>query len=196
MEVMIAVAIIGLIATGIFRFVASTLQVVQAVGENAGENEELEVLCRVIQQQLNDLPMTEPGSVQGQPHVFGGIAQDELLWHSRPGFGLFTSFGSGDYTVTLRVQTGQGGAGGQKGPALGVRRLRVGANPNDFNWMPLVPGINALEVRYFNRPRNEWEEKWTQPDRPNLIKLKFSRADSSAPYEVVLIGNGRGGRLQ
>jgi hypothetical protein len=188
---MLAVAILGLVAVGIYRFVDSTLQVVSAVGQSNDGSDELEALCRIIQSQLNDMPPNEQGAILGQPHIFGGNSVDELQWKCGAGSSLFTAFAPGDYNVTLRVQSDSSSSSGSAGKpqsVLGVRRVSVKAlNPNEFNWVPLMPGVTGLEVRYFEPRMNGWQEKWTATNaRPRLIRLKFWRENAEEPFEVVL----------
>lgn len=190
LEVMVAVAIIGLIAVGIFRFVDSTLRVVQAMSQNGDGSEEMEALCRILQFQINDLPdpNIEPGGILGQPHVFGGNSLDEMQWRSSAGSGLFTAFATGDYEVTLRVQNEPSKGSTAQTSALGVRRVPVKTlNANEFNWVPILPGITGLEVRYFDPRSNNWQPKWTDRiARPSLIQLKIWRENGGEPFEMIL----------
>ena len=183
LEVMLAVAIIGMISVSIFRFVDSTLRVVQAISQSGGGNEEIEALCRTVQFQLNDLPITEAGAILGQAHIFNATSLDEFQWLGNSGNSLFTAYAPGDYRVTLMVQEDAKA----KTSELGIRRVLISGNQNTFNWVPLVPGIKAMEARYFDLRNNSWLEKWTDPGyRPNLVRLKFWRDKDADPYEVIL----------
>jgi len=184
LEVMLAVAIISLVALSIFRFVDSTLRVVAALNSGGDDLEQLETLCRMLQFQLNDLPSAQQGAISGQPHIFNGTPADELQWLSSAGNGLFTAYAAGDYRVTLMIRNDPK----TNTPELGLRRVPVSArDANEFNWVPLVPGIKAMESRYFDARLNTWVEKWTDPQaRPNLVRLKLWNEEGGDPYEVVL----------
>jgi len=183
LEVMLAVAIIGLVGLSIFRFVESTLRVVGAINQGGGNLEETEALCRMLQYQLNDLPITEQGAILGQAHMFNGIAADELQWVCGSGNGLFTAYAAGDYRVTLMVKSDPK----TNTSELGLRRVLLKGNPEEFNWVPLVPGIKAMESRFFDARLNTWVEKWTDLQaRPNLLRLKLWDEQGGDPYEVVL----------
>ena len=184
LEVMLAVAIISLVALSIFRFVDSTLRVVAAMSTGGDDLEQLESLCRMLQFQLNSLPSTQQGAISGQPHMFNGTPADEMRWLCSAGNGLFTAYASGDYQVTLMVRNNPK----TNSPELGLKRVSVKMrDATEFNWVPLVPGIKAMESRYFDPRLNVWQEKWTEPVfRPSLVRLKLWNEEGGDPYEVVL----------
>lgn len=183
LEVMLAVAIIGLISISIFRFVDSTLRAVNAISEGSGENDTIETLCSMLQFQMNNLPISEQGAILGQSHQFNGKAADELQWRCRAGNGLFTAYAAGDYRVTLMVKSNPQ----TNSSELGIRRVLLDGDQNAFNWLPLIPGISAMESRYYDARLNTWVEKWTDLQaRPNLVRLKFWTEQGGDPYEVIL----------
>ena len=181
-EVMLAVAITGLVAFGIFRFVGANLQAVEFSSEQSVREASMRTLMSFFQDQLNDLPGTLPGALLGEAHVFNNLPSDEIQWLSGAGPGLFTIHALGDYKVTLSLRQ-------TKDPAvleLGVRRLVANGSSKDDNWLTLMKDVKAMEIRYFDVRLNAWLEKWTdQAARPSLVRLRIWRTDDAQPYEQI-----------
>lgn len=190
LEVMIAVAIIGLVAISIYRFLETNLQAMQISTEQGNMQMETQGLISVLQYELNNLPRTETGVILGEAHKFNDLSSDEMQWTCGPGCGLFTRNASGEYNVRLVLKP----IPGSNDFDFGVRRISVdettklGLNLGyEDNWLHLMNGVKAVEIRYFDLRLNAWLEKWTdQNARPTLVRVRLWRTNDTDPYEKIL----------
>lgn len=181
LEVMLAIAVMGLVSISIYRFVDTTLEATQVSVVRFQEEGHLEGFSHFVRSQLSDLPVGL-AAIAGEPHRFNQISSDELRWLARPGSGLLTRFGVGEYYVTLTMQEKEGG-GGQE---LGLRRQETTGNEKP-SWYPLLGGVKEFEVRYFDGRTSEWVEKWTDVTvRPVIVSIKLWLEGEQEPYETMV----------
>lgn len=181
LEIMLAVGIIGLVGISIYRFVETTLIAAKTTTEQFRENAHIEGFSNYLRAQMEDLPITL-GAITGEPHRFDNISSDELRWIARPGSGMLTRFGRGEYNVTLTTQPVAGGTGYE----IGLRRQDTEAR-EESQWYPLFAGVAGFEVRYFDGRTQEWLEKWTDlTTRPNVVKIRLWLEGGAEPHELVL----------
>ena len=182
LEVMLAVAVLGMVAISIYRFVETTLTAVRVSAEKFQDNSMTESVAAFLRGQMQALPVGREGALTGEPHRFSNVPSDELRWISRAGCGLLTRHAAGEWNVTLTLKQMKGSAGYE----LGVRRQDVEAK-GEATWLPLLTGMRSFEVRYFDSRSKEWMEKWADVgSRPALVRVKFWRDSMTAPYEIVL----------
>lgn len=182
LEVMLAVAILGLIAISIYRFVITTVSAVRISSEKIRDTVLMEAFTHYLREQMQALPTGRPGALFGEAHRFDGVPSDELRWVCGPGPGLMTRNAVGEWYSTLTIQRTKK----SKFYELGLRRQDTDARTTP-SWLPLMGDINAFEVRYFDPRALAWMEKWTDNVvRPALVRIKLWRTVSSDPYEVVL----------
>jgi len=186
LEVMLAVGIIGLVAISIYRFLETNLLAMQISTEQGSMQMETQGLMSVLQYELNNLPRTETGVILGEAHKFNDLASDEMQWTCGPGCGLFTKNASGEYKVTLVLKP----VPRSNAFDFGVRRVPVDETlklGDDDNWLHLMDGVKAVEIRYFDLRLNAWLEKWTdQNARPTLVRVRLWRTNDTDPYEKIL----------
>src|SRR5205823_6458257 len=103
LEVMIAVAIIGLMMVSVYRFVRANLVAIYTSAEIVAERQETTGLINFLQAQLEDLPMRQPGALLGKPAKFHDLAADEMTWLCRAGQGVLTTSAPDEYRVTLVI---------------------------------------------------------------------------------------------
>ena len=170
LEVMVAVAIVAMVTITIFRFVEANLTAIRFSKELAERDQRLEGFFAVIQSELLALPPGRSGVITGQPHKFDAYWSDEMSWVCRPGNGLFTVHGLGDYKVTLKLQKAKQGDAWQLGFA---RSPEQAASPTE-SWVPLIEDVQELRIGYFNSRLNAWLDKWTDLNaRPSLVRVEL-----------------------
>jgi|GEM_PF-3255056 len=180
LEVMIAVAILGLVGLSIFRFVEGTLAGVASGTELVEEAEFLEGFGAFLAAQMEHLPV-RIGAITGEPHRFDQVSGDELRWIATPGPGMLTRFANGEYTVALTTRQVPGG-----GFEIGLNRQDVEAR-EEARWYPLFGDVHGFEVRYFDAAREEWVERWSDlTNRPTLVLVKLWRDPEGEPHEWML----------
>lgn len=183
LEVILAVAIMALVTLSIYRFLELNLRSIQVSTDLATRQRAIDSLLRSIQHQLNALPPDLNGGLLGEAHVFGEKASDEISWITTAGNGLFTRNARGQFRATLTVQPIKGSSLQE----LGLRREEPENSGGKPNWLPLLSGIEAFEVRYYDLRLKAWVEKWTDRNvRPQMVRIRLSRAGEADPYEAVL----------
>ena len=181
LEVMLAVCVMALVGMSIFRFVEAALAGTGAASASERDRVLLAAFAGYLRTQMLALPGARAGAISGEAHRFHAVSCDELRWIARPGSGLLTRHAAGEWGVTLTVREVHGGT-----HELGVRRQDAQGR-RDAHWLPLFAGVRGFEVRYFDRARKEWMEKWTDlQTRPALIRVKLWRDPDPEAYEIVL----------
>ncbi len=177
---MLAVGVIGLVGISIYRFVETTLTAARTTTEQFRQSAHLEGFANYLRAQMQDLPVTL-GAITGEPHRFDHISSDELRWIARPGSGMLTRFGRGEYNVILTSQPVAGGTGYE----IGLRRQDTEAR-EESQWYPLFSGVAGFEVRYYDGRTQEWVEKWTDlTARPSVIRVRLWMEGEAEPHEMV-----------
>ena len=185
LEVTLAVAILGLMALAIYRFVSANLVAVRVSTEINESNARYTGLANLLTAQLQDLPPGQ-GTLAGEPYKFEGRSRDEMTWVCPSGPGLLTRYADGEYAVTLRLRPMEKGDLMQLGI---VRESQDDSNPIDDSqsWIPLIAGLKSMEIRYFDPRLNAWVDRWTDRGTlPHLVRLTIDRAGSAVPWEAVL----------
>jgi prepilin-type N-terminal cleavage/methylation domain-containing protein len=184
-EIIVAVAIIAMIALSLQRIVTSALTAISISGERELETEELSALYRYIDSSLNDLPKRGQSLIAGAAFRQGqnSLNTDELQWRTRPGEGTLTSAGDGEWFVTLALMPQK------QDPRikdLGIRRRRVEAREQDYDWVPLVKDVAGVKFEYFDPRLNAWLERWTdQNSLPLLVRMLLWKNRDSLPERKV-----------
>jgi type II secretory pathway pseudopilin PulG len=185
LEITLAVAILGMMALAIFRFVTANLVAVRLSTEVAEVDAGYTALARVLTQQFQELPPGQ-GMLLGEPFKFEGRARDEITWICEAGPGLFTRYASGEYSVTMRLRPMEKGNGMDLGL---VRESEDDTNEVEETkiWVPLLSNLTSMEIRYFDPRLNAWVDRWTDRGTlPHLVRLTISRVGSTVPWVAVL----------
>jgi prepilin-type N-terminal cleavage/methylation domain-containing protein len=185
LEVTLAVAILGMMALAIYRFVSTNLTAVRISTEINETDARYEGLANLLTAQLQDLPSGQ-GALAGEPYKFSGRSRDEMTWVCPAGPGLLTRYATGKFSVTLRLRPIER----SDKMELGIVRESEDEDnpvPENKNWVPLLTGVNSMEIRYFDPRLNSWVDRWTDRGTlPHLVRLTINRAGSAVPWEMVL----------
>lgn len=185
LEVTLAVAIFGMMALAIFRFVTTNLTAVRLSTELNEENARYEGLANLLTAQLQNLPPGQ-GTLAGEPYKFSGRSRDEMTWVCPAGPGLLTRYATGEYAVTMRLRPIER----SEQMELGIAREsddETNPVPENKTWVTLLRGLTSMEIRYFDPRLNAWVDRWTDRGTlPHLVRLTISRAGGSVPWEVIL----------
>jgi hypothetical protein len=183
LEVITATFLVALVGLSIHRFVQLNVTAMQFANTRTTAEMSIQALVAMIEDQLRSLPSQPSAALSGEPHKFRELASDEIRWFTRAGNGLFTRSAIGDYRVTLTLQPVEKGHRLQ----LGLRRARPDGDVSDYDWLPLLDGVVALEIRYFDTRLNSWMEKWSDPiARPALVRLRIWRSTDGPPHEAII----------
>ena len=185
LEITLAVAILGMMALAIYRFVSTNLTAVRLSTEINETDARYEGLANLLIQQLQTLTPGQ-GALAGEPYKFSGRSRDEMTWVCKAGPGVLTRYAVGEYSVTLRLRPIEG----SDKMELGIVRESeddVNPVPDNQSWVPLLTGVNSMEIRYFDPRLNAWVDRWTDRGTlPHLVRLTIDRPGSAVPWEAVL----------
>ncbi len=185
LEITLAVAILGLMAVSIYRFVATNLTAVRVSAQVNADDARYAGFANLLTDQLQNLPPGQ-GTLGGEPYKFSGRSRDEMTWICSAGPGLFTRYAMGDYTVTLRLKPI---------PKTDLMELGVTREPEDDtvptdankSWVPLIEDLRSMEIRYFDPRLNAWVDRWTDRGTlPHLVRVSLDRVGGSVPWEAVI----------
>ena len=185
LEITLAVAILGMMALAIYRFVSTNLTAVRLSTEINETDARYEGLANLLIQQLQTLTPGQ-GALAGEPYKFSGRSRDEMTWVCKAGPGVLTRYAVGEYSVTLRLRPIEG----SDKMELGIVRESeddVNPVPDNQSWVPLLTGVNSMEIRYFDPRLNAWVDRWTDRGTlPHLVRLTIDRPGNAVPWEAVL----------
>ncbi len=188
LEILLAAAIMGMLTMAIFRFVQTNITVVQISAMESAEDARYSGLLDMLTEELQSLP-TGVGALAGDTYKFSDRQRDEIVWACSAGPGLMTRYAGGEYTVRLRLRPMKEGSDKLQ---LGIyRKPRTEAEGSDEKetWVPLIDGIDALRIRYFDARLNAWVERWTDTGTlPKLVEVIIQRASRPDWKAVVALG--------
>ena len=185
-EIMLAVAILGMMSVAIFRFVQSNMIALQLSSDTAAADAQYDGLRDLLTVEWQSLDRLR-ANMAGEPFKLGDRERDEIKWRSSAGPGLLTRYAPGDFTVVLRLQPEN-----EKGGLLDLGFSRKAQEDSDTGearetWVPLIKNVNSLEISYFDANANNWLPRWPLGGRlPLLVKITVGRTDSAVPWETII----------
>ena len=186
MEIMLAVAILGMMSVAIFRFVQSNMIALQLSSDTAAADAQYDGLRDLLAAEWQSLSPLRANMI-GEPFKFGDRERDEIKWRSTAGPGLLTRYAPGDFTVVLRLQPEN-----EKGSRLDLGFSRKAQEDFDTGearetWVPLIKNVNSLEISFFDANANNWLPRWPLGGRlPLLVKVTVGRTDAAVPWETII----------
>ena len=186
LEIMLAVAILGMVAVAIFRFVQTNLTALQFSSDAAAADARYDGLRDLLTTQWQSLSPLRAKMI-GEPFKLNDRERDEIRWNCGAGPGLLTRYAPGEFTVVLRLQPAS-----DKSDRLDLGILR---KPQDDSavaeghetWVPLIKNVTSLEITYFDPNANIWLPRWPGGSRmPSLVKVSVGRPDAADPWEAVI----------
>jgi len=186
LEIMLAVAILGMMATAIFRFVQSNMTALQFSSVTAANDAQYGGLRDLLTTEWQSLSPIR-ARMMGEPFKLNDRERDEIRWNSGAGPGLLTRYAPGEFTVVLRLQPDD-----KKSDQLDLGLLRQPEDDSDNaeghdTWVPLIKNVTSLEITYFDPNANTWLPQWAGGTRlPSLVKISVGRPDAADPWEAII----------
>ena len=188
LEIMLAVAILGMMAVAIFRFVQTNLTAVRFSSETAAADAQYDGLRDLLTTQWQSLSPPRAKMV-GEPFKLNDRERDEIKWSCGAGPGLLTRYAPGEFTAVLRLQPGN-----DNSDRLDLGILRKPQDDSDAvekkneTWVPLIKNVTSLEITYYDpKQPTTWLPRWTEVNRlPSLVKVSLGRPDAADPWEAVI----------
>ena len=186
LEIMLAVAILGMMSLAIYRFVQSNMIALRLSAEGTAADARYSGLRDLLTAQFQSLaPGT--GALTGEPLKLNERSRDEIRWICGAGPGLLTRYAAGDFTVTMRLQPHD-----KKGDRLDLGLLRKPQDDTSFtdvheSWVPLLENVQTVQIRYFDSRLNTWVDRWSDTvTLPRLVKVIVGRNDTPIPWEAII----------
>ena len=186
LEIMLAVAILGMMSMAIFRFVQANLTAVRFSSETEAADAQYDGLRDLLTTQWQSLSPLRARMV-GEPFKLNDRERDEIKWNCGAGPGLLTRYAAGEFTAVLRLQPAS-----DNGDRLDLGVLRKSQDESDVaekneSWVPLIKNVGSLQISYFDSNANDWLPRWPGGNRlPSLVKVSVGRPDASEPWEAVI----------
>jgi prepilin-type N-terminal cleavage/methylation domain-containing protein len=186
LEIMLAVAILGMMSLAIFRFVQSNMIALNLSSQIAAADAQYDGLRDLLTVQWQSLSPLRANMI-GEAFKLNERERDEIKWSCTAGPGLLTRYAPGQFTVALRLQPEN-----EKGHGLDLGVLRKPQENSDTaeaheSWVPLIKNVTSLAISYFDPRTNTWVARWPGGGRlPSLVKIEIGRTDSSVPWEAII----------
>ena len=186
LEIMLAVAILGMMAIAIFRFVQTNLTALRFSSETVAADAQYDGLRDLLTTQWQSLSPLRARMV-GEPFKLNDRERDEIKWNCGAGPGLLTRYAPGEFTAVLRLQPGD-----DDNSRLDLGILRKPQEDSDIGeknetWVPLIKNVGSLEISYFDPNANNWLPRWPGGNRlPTLVKVSIARPDAAEPWEAII----------
>jgi len=185
LEVMLAVAILGMMSLAIFRFVQANLTALSLSSEIVAADAQYDGLRDLLTAHWQSLSPTRAAMI-GEVFKLSDRERDEIKWNCSAGPGMLTRYAPTAFTVTLRLEPEK------KGDHLDLGLSRKPQKASDLgevneSWVPLIKNVTSLQISYFDSNTNTWLPKWPGGGRlPWLVKIEVGRPDSAVPWETVI----------
>ncbi|MEY2489420.1 MAG: Type secretion system protein [Verrucomicrobiota bacterium] len=188
LEIALAMAILGMMALVIYRFVATNLTIMRVSAAENAAAARYSGLISLVTAQLSDLP-SGVGALSGEPFKFNDRPRDEITWICGSGPGLLTRYAPGEFIVSMRLRPAS-----EKNDRMEIGFMRkpretAEGETEGVTWVPLLDDVRSLQIRYFDPRLNAWVDRWTDPSvLPKLVRLVIGRADHGALEAVIALG--------
>ena len=207
LEVVLAVAILVVITVVVAQFTEMTVQSAEVSTRGTEEGLACNGLRHLLAAEVSALPANQDGALTGMKISSHGARRDALMMVCPSGNAVLTPDAKGYYQITLVLREIPRGSGkmtlglerepwtddddddddddnGTTGAAAKPARAPVEKLPSD--WIPLLPGVQQLEIAYFDARLNSWVDRWVDSVMlPNLVRLRLTFAPGQPPYEIV-----------
>ena len=185
-EISLAVLILSMMSLAIYRFVQTNLTALRVSADVNAIDARYSGFESLLTTQWQSLP-AGVGALVGEPLKLNEQPRDEITWVCSAGPGLMTRYAAGEYRVSMRLRpVAKDSEKMEIGLARRPKTDELNANEQE-TWIPLVPNVRTIEIRYFDPRLNTWVERWTDTvTLPRLVKLRIERSDSPAPWESII----------
>jgi prepilin-type N-terminal cleavage/methylation domain-containing protein len=188
LEIVLAVAILGMMTMVIYRFVASNLTIMRVSSAETVADASYSGLINLVTGQLQELP-SGVGALSGEPFKFNDRPRDEITWICGSGPGLLTRYAPGEFIVSMRLRPMSEKAERMEIGFLRKPRDAPEGSTEGQSWVPLLEDVRSLQIRYFDPRLNAWVERWTDPGiLPKLVRLVIGRADRGSLEAIIPLG--------
>ena len=186
LEITLAVLILAMMSLAIYRFVQSNLTALRVSAQINAVDARYSGFESLLASQWQSLP-SGTGALVGEPLKLNDRPRDEITWVCSAGPGLLTRYAAGEYRVSMRLRpTAKDSNTMEIGLARRPKIDEANAAERE-SWIPLLPNVQSLQIRYFDPRLNTWVDRWTDTvTLPRLVKVAIGRTDNPAPWEAII----------
>lgn len=186
LEIMLAVAILGMMSLAVYRFVQTNITALRISSETNATDAQYSGFLNLLTAQWQSLP-SGTGALVGEPLKLNERSRDEITWTCGPGPGLLTRYAAGEYTVSMRLRPAAKDTDRLEIGFLRKPKLSGASDSSEESWVPLLNNVQTLQIRYFDPRLNTWVERWSDTiTLPRLIKVAIGRTDAAVPWEAIV----------
>jgi prepilin-type N-terminal cleavage/methylation domain-containing protein len=188
LEIVIAVAILGMMSLAIYRFVQTNITALRVSSDMNTAEAQYAGFANLIASEFQSLPAGN-GALVGEPLKLNNQSRDEITWICTAGPGLLTRYAVGEYQVSMRMRpvaknSNQMEIGVVRSSKLGAD---IGEEEQADSWVPLLPNVQSLKIEYFDPRLNTWVDKWSDTvTLPRLVKIDIGRGNDPVPWEAII----------
>ncbi|MGQ0812503.1 MAG: type II secretion system protein GspJ [Nitrospiraceae bacterium] len=175
-EVLLAVAILGTIATLLFVSLSSSLNTMDTVREHAARDEVARTCLRLLAEELANGYAHASSPWMGQDGQLSGYAADTVAFLSISQFPVIEQARESDMTRVLYTRDGN--------RLIRLARRNLYETTDDsLEQQELAVDVEAFNLRYYDSLAKVWVDEWdgrTRKTQPGavLIEITFRRTDS------------------
>lgn len=186
LEITLAVAILAMMSLAIYRFVQTNVTAIRVASASDLIDAQYAGFANLITAQWQSLAPGN-GALLGEPLKLNDRSRDEITWLCGAGPGLLTRYAAGDFRVSMRLRPLTKNSDEME---IGVMRKPNGESDvagETETWVSLLPGVQSLQIRYFDPRLNAWVDKWTDTvTLPRLVKVAIGRTNNAVPWETIV----------
>ncbi|MGY8688084.1 MAG: PulJ/GspJ family protein, partial [Verrucomicrobiales bacterium] len=186
LEIVLGMAILGLIVSGIYAVAMGTVELSNAVSESQNEEIRLHNFLRLLRRNFERVPGN--AGVTMMPVSGGGFTESDIVFYNYPLAFYWPSVPAGSARVVLMSKKSSRG-----GMDVGLLYLDEEA-PEDFRssmggglggsanggpglWLNLLSEVTMFQWTFFDETlgeAGEWVELWEDPEkRPGIVRLEL-----------------------
>lgn len=186
LEVTLAVAILAMMSLAIYRFVQTNLTALRISAETNVLDAQYSGFVNLLTAQWQSLP-SGTGALLGEPLKLNDRSRDEITWVCTAGPGLLTRYAAGEYRVSMRLRPMAKSSEEMEIGFVRKPKSDTEISADRETWIPLLPNVQSLQIRYFDPRLNTWVDKWTDTvTLPRLVKVAISKTKTAVPWEAIV----------
>lgn len=190
-EVMLGMALVGLLTGAIFAVQRGALQVSTELAEREAKTMRVHAFCELLRRTFEQAP----GNSRVNLQAYGGGGSDltEVAFTDYPLAFNWPGITAGSKTVIFRTERGASGLGQQASVLYLDEEQSQLWQQGQFDEtkvlgrLTLLDGIAFLGWRFFNDTTQEWELEWplTNTRRPSFVEMTLQFIDGYDPVRLV-----------
>jgi prepilin-type N-terminal cleavage/methylation domain-containing protein len=190
MEVLLALALLGILVSGVYSLQNGAMTVSAEIVENEGKTLRVHSFCELLRRNFEQMP----GNARVNLQFWGGFGSDftEVAFTDYPLAFAWPGVSAGAKTVLFRTERSTG-IGLQAAILFLDEEQAAEWQKGQFDEekilgrITIMDGISFLGWRFFNETTQEWEEEWplTNTRRPSFVELTLQFTDGHDPVRLV-----------